>query len=91
MGCLVVTGHAHLVRAVQTVEADGGPTELVHDIDHALCHLDRVILVLEPERFRARLEDCDDPEDRVRVAALTEHVELMLEEFRGLVRQQGAH
>jgi hypothetical protein len=56
------------------------------EADHAMSHLDIVLLVLDPEMYTRAIETASS-DDRIRLAAQAEQVELMLEEARAFVRE----
>ena len=56
------------------------------EVDHAMCHLDVVLFVLDPDMYSRSIEDAS-ADDRVRLAAQAEQVELMLEESRAIISE----
>lgn len=58
------------------------------EADFAMSHLDVVLLLLDPDMYSRALEDAS-ADDRIRLAAQAEAVELMLEEARELVKHSG--
>jgi hypothetical protein len=56
------------------------------EADHAMSHLDVVLLLLDPDMYTRAIETASS-DDRVRLAAQAEQVELMLEEARAFVRE----
>jgi hypothetical protein len=56
------------------------------EADFAMSHLDVVLLLLDPEMYGRAIEGAS-ADDRIRIAARAEQVELMLDEARALVRE----